>query len=93
VTSFNIRMSATQAYLPPEMRGRLNAAQGLLMNVGTIAGSLAIGAIAQYSGIGYRTIMASVAVVSVSAIFLFPIRMRKEFRRIYNAVGRSKTTS
>ncbi|MFA5006872.1 MAG: MFS transporter [Candidatus Izemoplasmatales bacterium] len=88
VTSFNIRMSATQAYLPAAMRGRLNAAQGLLMNVGTIVGCLAVGMVAEFSGIGYRTIIASVALVSVTAIFLFPIRMRASFRKIYNAVGR-----
>ncbi len=88
VTSFNIRMSATQAYLPPAMRGRINSAQGLLSNIGTIAGCLAVGVIAQYSGLNYRIILLCVAAVSISAIFLFPIRMRKAFRAIYNAEGR-----
>jgi len=88
VTSFNIRMSATQAYLPPTMRGRINSAQGLLSNLGTIAGCLAVGVIAQYSGLNYRLILLFVAAITISAIFLFPIRMKKEFRTIYNAEGR-----
>ncbi|MCK7492363.1 MAG: hypothetical protein MZW92_12735 [Comamonadaceae bacterium] len=39
-------------------------------------------------GSNYRIILLCAAAVSVSAIFLFPIRMRKAFRAIYNAEGR-----
>jgi MFS family permease len=85
VTSFNIRMSATQSYLPPEMRGRINSTQALLTDIGTIAGCLGAGAVAEWSGIPFRTILLAVAFVSISAIFLFPLRMHRDFKKIYNA--------
>ena len=85
VTSFNIRMSATQVYLPNQIRGRVNATQQLLWNIGTISGSLLIGLAAEYSGLEYRQIIMFAAVVSISAILLIPLRMHKEFKKIYNA--------
>lgn len=84
VTSFNIRMSATQAYLPSHIRGRINSTQQMLWNIGTIVGTLTIGAIAEYSGLNYRFIILLSAAVSLSAILLIPIRMKKEFKAIYN---------
>ena len=85
VTSYNIRMSATQSYLPPAMRGRINSTQGFLANLGTILGCLIIGIVAQYSGLSYRTIILLSAVVTFSAILLIPLRMNREFKKIYNA--------
>ena len=84
VTSFNIRMSATQVYLPNHIRGRVNATQQLLWNIGTVVGALTIGLIAEYSGLEYRQIILLAATVSLSAIVLFPLRMHKEFKKIYN---------
>ena len=85
VTSFNIRMSATQVYIPNEMRGRINSTQGLLWNIGAILGALTIGAIAEYSNFDYRFIMLMSAVISLLAILLIPIRMKEDFKKIYNA--------
>jgi len=93
VTSYNIRMSATQAYLPPEMRGRINAAQGLLSNIGTVAGCLAIGTVAEYAGLSYRLILLFVAGISLTAIFVFPLRMHREFKKIYNAERKPASAS
>jgi len=84
VTSFNIRMAATQTYIPSEKRGRVNSVQNLLWNFGAILGTVIIGCIAEFTDIGYRTIILFSAVVSISAIFLFPIRMKEEFKKIYN---------
>ncbi|MFA7075793.1 MAG: MFS transporter [Candidatus Izemoplasmatales bacterium] len=84
VTSFNIRMSATQTYLPSHIRGRVNSTQQMLMNVGTILGTLTIGLIAEFSGLEYRLIILLAAIVSISAIFIIPIRMKDEFKKIYN---------
>lgn len=85
VTSFNIRMSATQAYIPGQMRGRINSTQGFLSNIGYILGTLAIGLLAENSGWDFRFILLGVACVSISAIFLIPLRMHKDFKKIYNA--------
>ncbi|MDD3958063.1 MAG: MFS transporter [Candidatus Izemoplasmatales bacterium] len=84
VTSFNIRMSATQTYIPGPIRGRVNATQQLLWNFGAIVGTLIIGLMAEYSGMDYRLIILLAATVSMSAIFLIPVRMKDEFKRIYN---------
>ncbi|MBU1145289.1 MAG: MFS transporter [Firmicutes bacterium] len=84
VTSFNIRMSATQTYIPGDIRGRVNSTQQLLWNIGAILGALIIGFIAEYSNIDYRFIILGTASVSLTAIFLVPIRMKEEFKKIYN---------
>lgn len=84
VTSFNIRMTATQTYIPPDKRGRVNSVQALLWNFGAILGAILTGVVAEYSGLNYRLILLFVAAVSLSAIVLFPIRMRKDFANIYN---------
>ncbi len=84
VTSFNIRMSATQVYIPNDIRGRINSTQQLMWNFGAILGALIIGIAAEYAGIDYRYIMMAAAIVSISAIFLIPIRMKNEFKKIYN---------
>jgi MFS family permease len=84
VTSFNIRMTATQTYIPADMRGRVNSVQALTWNFGAILGAVLTGLVAQYSGLEYRVILVLVAVVSLSAIVLFPLRQRREFAKIYN---------
>jgi MFS family permease len=84
VTSFNIRMSATQTYLPSHIRGRVNSTQQLLWNIGTILGTLIIGLVAEYSGLEYRFIIMLSAIVSLSAIIIIPIGMKDEFKKIYN---------
>ncbi|PAT02260.1 hypothetical protein CI105_02645 [Candidatus Izimaplasma bacterium ZiA1] len=84
VTSFNIRMSATQIYIPGEMRGRVNSIQQLLWNLGAILGALVIGSIAEFTSIDYREIILFTSIVSLSAIVLIPLRMRNEFKNIYN---------
>jgi MFS transporter, DHA3 family, macrolide efflux protein len=84
VTSFNIRMSATQTYIPSHIRGRINSTQTLLWNIGTILGCIVIGLVAEYSTLDYRLILLLVSGVSLSAIFLIPVRMKEEFKKIYN---------
>ncbi len=85
VTSYNIRMTATQVYIPAHMRGRVNSTQGLLWNIGAIIGAIVMGGIAEYSSLDYRFIMLLAAIVSISAILLIPLRMKHEFKKIYNA--------
>lgn len=84
VTSFNIRMSATQTYIPSEKRGRVNSVQNLLWNVGAILGTIILGLIAEYSSIPYQYLILGASVVSITAILLIPVRMREDFKKIYN---------
>jgi|LGOV01.1.fsa_nt_gb MFS family permease len=84
VTSFNIRMSATQTYIPADMRGRINSTQQLMWNAGAIIGALIIGVVAEFSGLDFRTIIVLTSTVSITAIFFIPIRMKNEFKNIYN---------
>jgi len=84
VTSFNIRMSATQTYIPSTIRGRVNSTQSLLWNFGTILGCVLIGLIAEFSSFDYKYILLFVGLVTLSAIFMIPIRMKDEFKKIYN---------
>jgi DHA3 family macrolide efflux protein-like MFS transporter len=84
VTSFNIRMSSTQVYIPSSIRGRVNSTQQLLWNLGSIIGAIVIGLTAEYSGIPYQYIILMASIVSLCAIVMFPIRLRSEFKKIYN---------
>lgn len=84
VTSFNIRMSATQTYIPSNMRGRINSTQEFFWNVGAIIGALIIGSIAEFSSLDFRMIILLTSTVSLTAIFFIPIRMKSEFKNIYN---------
>ena len=49
VTSFNIRMTATQVYIPTQLQGRVNSTQNLLWNIGAIIGALVTGLFAAWS--------------------------------------------
>lgn len=85
VTSYNIRMAATQVYIPTELRGRVNSTQNLLWHIGGILGALSAGFLAEYTMLDYRFIVLILASVSITSIFLIPIRMKPEFIKIYNA--------
>lgn len=56
-----------------------------LWQIGAIVGALSAGLVAEYSNLDFRFIMLLAAVISLSAILLFPIRMHKAFKHIYNA--------
>lgn len=84
VTSFNIRMSATQTYVKSSIRGRVNSVFQLLWSFGAIIGFIVAGFVAEYTTIGYEYIILSAAAVSIPAILLIPVRMRRDFENIYN---------
>ncbi len=84
VTSFNIRMSAVQTYVPSSIRGRVNAVFSLLWSIGGIIGLIAAGLIAEYTQIGYQWIIFGGAGLTIPAILLIPVRMKKDFEKIYN---------
>lgn len=84
VTSFNIRMSATQSYIPNDKRARINSAQNLMHGFGSISGLLITGYLATYVVSDFRLLILFSAIVSIGAIILFPVRLKKEFVKIYN---------
>ncbi|XFA98797.1 MFS transporter [Candidatus Izemoplasma sp. B36] len=84
VTSFNIRMSATQTYVQSSIRGRVNSVFQLLWSFGAIIGFIVAGLVAEYTSIGYEYLILSAAAISIPAILLIPVRMRKDFEKIYN---------
>ena len=48
VTSYNIRISSTQSYVPNEIKGRFNGAFFMLNTVGTLSGELIAGFISEF---------------------------------------------
>ncbi len=55
-----------------------------MWNAGAIIGALIIGVVAEFSGLDFRTIIVLTSTVSITAIFFIPIRMKNEFKNIYN---------
>jgi len=82
VTSFNIRISSTQNYLPDEMRGRFNGIFQMFTILGTILGQLIAGALGDKLPI--RGIVAVSMAVSFLAVFVIVIPNGKHVRKIYN---------
>ena len=48
VTSYNIRISSTQSYVPNEIKGRFNGAFFMLNTVGTLSGELLAGVLSEF---------------------------------------------
>lgn len=70
VTSYNIRISATQSYVADEKKGRFNGIWGTLMTVGMLCGQLLGGALSQVcpprliiAGFGLVTLLAAVFII------------------------------
>lgn len=82
VTSYNIRLSTTQHYLPDTFRGRYNGCFQMFMNLGNIAGTLLAGALGTIFPVrGLVTIFMAVNFVGVFAIML---PGRRHVSKIYN---------
>ena len=82
VTSYTIRISATQSYVPDEKKGRFNGAFNMLNTVGSFAGNLIAGALTAFlpaRGVltGFMLITAAAAVVVIGG-------GRKAVSAIYN---------
>ena len=82
VTSFNIRLSTTQSYIPEEYRGRFNGGYQMACNAGILIGQLIAGALAErYS---CRTIIVGFMAVNLFATFAVMYRGRRHVAPIYN---------
>lgn len=82
VTSYNIRISGTQFYVPDTMRGRFNGAFQMLLSAGTIAGELLSGALAEFFDV--RLIVIAFSAINLLAVVFVMYRGREHVKKIYN---------
>ena len=82
VTSYNIRISGTQNYLPNEMRGRFNGLFQMLSILGTIGGQLIAGAIGDLFDI--RWVVAVCMAIFGLSTFVFIVPNSEHVKKIYN---------
>lgn len=82
VTSYNIRIAATQSYIPDEMRARFNGTFQMLCSIGSVAGSLTAGSLAELTG--ERAAVMLMAAVGLAGSYVFMYRGRKHVAAIYN---------
>ena len=82
VTSFNIRISATQSYLPDTKRARFNGTFSMLCSMGSIVGTLLSGALAE--ALPERGIIIGFNVLSLVAAYFLMYRGRSHVKKIYN---------
>ena len=84
VTSYNIRISATQSYIPDEKRARFNGTFQMFMNSGMIIGQLIAGALADHFPI--RAVIVSFFSINLIAAIGIMWRGRNHVKLIYNRV-------
>ncbi len=82
VTSYTIRISATQAYVPNGMRGRFNGAFAMLDTSGALLGELLAGAALNYLPMR-PTLSVFMGIVGLAAL-VFIYGGRRSIRPIYN---------
>ena len=82
VTSYNIRISGTQNYLPDEMRGRFNGSFQMLSILGTIFGQLFAGAVGD--ALPIRWVVAGSMSLMFFAVFLIIVPNAEHVKKIYN---------
>jgi len=84
VTSYNIRISTTQSYIPDAKRARFNGSFQMFMNAGTILGQLIAGALADI--IPIRVVIIMLNAVCLIASYGIMWRGRRHVIPIYNRV-------
>lgn len=82
VTSYNIRISATQSYVPDERKGRFNGTFQMFVTCGMLLGELIAGALAEVVEIPY--VITGFMIVNFFAIILVMYRNRDHVKQIYN---------
>ena len=82
VTSYTIRISATQKYVPDEKKGRFNGAFNTLMTVGMVIGQAAAGGLS--AAVSERTVVVTANALCLAAAVLVIGGSRREVSRIYN---------
>ncbi len=82
VTSFNIRISSTQNYVPDSLRARFNGSFQMICTLGTILGGLIAGALGEFLPI--RGIIVCCYSLCALAAMLIMFRGRRHVKLIYN---------
>jgi len=82
VTSYNIRISSTQNYLPDEMRGRFNGLFQMLCILGTITGQIIAGVVGDMLPI--RWVVAVSMAVTLLSVFVILLPNQEHVKKIYN---------
>ena len=82
VTSYTIRISATQSYVPDEKKGRFNGAFNMLNTVGSFTGNLLAGALTAF--LPARGVLTGFMLIAVAAAILVIGGGRKSVAAIYN---------
>lgn len=81
VTSYNIRVSATQSYIPDTKRARFSGTFSMLCTVGSIVGSLTGGALAEI--MPERWVVTLLSAVGMLSVYIFIFRGREYVAAIY----------
>lgn len=82
VTSYNIRISATQSYVPDEKRGRFNGIFNMICAAGGIVGQLLGGAMAEV--MPERSVIVIFAIFNIFAVIFVMYKGREHVKQIYN---------
>ena len=82
VTSYNIRIAATQTYIPDGKRARFNGTFQMLCTIGSIAGCLTAGGLAEV--MPERWAMVLLSALGLVSVYAFMFRGRKHVAAIYN---------
>ncbi|QSX05162.1 MFS transporter [Sedimentibacter sp. zth1] len=82
VTSFNIRISATQSYIPDTIRGRFNGVFQMLCTLGSIVGQLLAGALGEF--INERIVIIIFMCINMLGVIFIMYRGKEHVKKIYN---------
>ena len=82
MTSYNIRISTTQKYIPDEKKGRFNGTFQMLNTFGMMAGELISGALADHYD--KRLVVLGFSIIEFTAAWLIMFRAREHVGKIYN---------
>ncbi len=82
VTSYTIRISSTQSYVPDEKKGRYNGAFQLITTIGLLIGQMAGGALAQK--MDARFVVFAGNIIALMAAIIIIGGNRKAVAKIYN---------
>ncbi len=82
VTSYNIRIAATQSYIPDGKRARFNGAYQMLTSLGSLGGTLLAGSMAEV--LSERAVVVLFSAVGLAAAWQIIFRRRREVAPVYN---------
>lgn len=81
VTSYTLRISATQSYVPDEKKGRFNGAFSMLSTIGMLIGEMTSGALGEFIEAPY--LFLGVGIVELLFCFFFVALKGKYIKKLY----------